>query len=602
MKVFFIYWVLCSLVGNLLAERSPLIQQAAFLSTNFENIFTWQSGKETLPGTVYDVQYKKYGDAWQNKSECQNITQRFCNLTQETENFTERYHARVRAIVHNCCVSDWAMSMRFCPREDTNIGKPEVKCTPSFQSIKFFIQPPYTPLRDEDNQTLTVVDVFNQFGTAVLYEITMFCQKTGQRWRKTETNREFEIPDLDPDTEYNGTIQIRYLDKISNPYVFRVWTSSDNTWLPYLFGVVLFMAVSMSGTIYYFIYKYVKQHAAQPPTSLDFKDIPLHFQPLTPNAEHILTSYSFSKSIQCVPEKRPAQLNQHLGELEHQKSFNLTGTAYQQQAKASLFRTLAQPVGQADDLPIGYAPQVVKCNPPGTVGDNPTTLIYGTCIDGTGCVNKASSPPNRAMKPDPSLEGSARNGCYKAQKPEQLERGLWENEAQQQPALVWEYAQQAQHPLLQEDMQNMPQQLPILLEERVAERTGSYRKQPGGLVLAPLEHGQNAISEGGPLSSAVPPSSFPPGACNSLSQDQGLGQWAAWESLAWTDNQRQPLGFPMTDCIAQVSKGLQCEPASLGTVPSTLDSAQNGLFTGLFRDLELKLQWDNGPDENAPIF
>lgn len=63
------------------------------------------------------------------------------------------------------------------------IGEPEVKCMASTQSIKFFIHPPYTPLKDEDNQTLTVVDIFSQFGD-VTYEITMFCQKTQQKVRR----------------------------------------------------------------------------------------------------------------------------------------------------------------------------------------------------------------------------------------------------------------------------------------------------------------------------------------------------------------------------------------------------------------------------------
>lgn len=44
--------------------------------------------------------------------------------------------------------------------------------------------------------------------------------------------------------------------------------SPDTTWFAYLFAVALFAALLIFGTIYYFIYKYIKQHTAQQPMSL----------------------------------------------------------------------------------------------------------------------------------------------------------------------------------------------------------------------------------------------------------------------------------------------------------------------------------------------
>ncbi|NXW85103.1 I22R1 protein, partial [Alopecoenas beccarii] len=73
-------------------------KRAEFSSTNFENILTWETEADIPPGTVFDVQYKQYGEkSWLIKQECQSTMQRFCNLTRETENFTENYYARVRA-------------------------------------------------------------------------------------------------------------------------------------------------------------------------------------------------------------------------------------------------------------------------------------------------------------------------------------------------------------------------------------------------------------------------------------------------------------------------------------------------------------------------
>ncbi|KFP96590.1 I22R1 protein, partial [Haliaeetus albicilla] len=73
-------------------------KHVAFSSTNFENILTWETEADIPPGTLFDVEYKQYGEEfWLNKSECQSITQPFCNLTRETENFSELYYGRVRA-------------------------------------------------------------------------------------------------------------------------------------------------------------------------------------------------------------------------------------------------------------------------------------------------------------------------------------------------------------------------------------------------------------------------------------------------------------------------------------------------------------------------
>ncbi|EMP28041.1 Interleukin-22 receptor subunit alpha-1 [Chelonia mydas] len=83
-------------------------------------VLTWLPGEGSPPDVLYTVRYQRYGDEdWLQKSECQNITQPFCNLTHETENFRERYYARVRAVIQNCCSSDWVPSQRFYPREDS---------------------------------------------------------------------------------------------------------------------------------------------------------------------------------------------------------------------------------------------------------------------------------------------------------------------------------------------------------------------------------------------------------------------------------------------------------------------------------------------------
>ncbi|PKU33196.1 interleukin-22 receptor subunit alpha-1 [Limosa lapponica baueri] len=162
-------------------ERSSCLKRAAFSSTNFENVLTWETEADIPPGTVFDVQYKQYGEkSWLSKPECQSITRPFCNLTHETENFTEHYYARVRATGQNYCSSNWVLSERFEPRKETVIGAPEVEYIPYARSVKFLIRPPYTPLRGEDGHQLTVEDISSKFG-AVDYHLTIFNQRTQQK-------------------------------------------------------------------------------------------------------------------------------------------------------------------------------------------------------------------------------------------------------------------------------------------------------------------------------------------------------------------------------------------------------------------------------------
>ncbi|XP_058051661.1 interleukin-22 receptor subunit alpha-1 isoform X2 [Ahaetulla prasina] len=464
-----------------------------------------------------------------------------------------------------------------------NIENIDVKYTPSIRSIKFVIQPPYTPLKDENNSSLTVVDIFNQLDIKFQYEIILFDAKTQPKWKQIVNNEELNITDLDPNTEYNGMIHIRHSDTISKPCVFRVRTLSDNTWLQYLFGMIIFIIIFTFGTVLYFMYKYVKQHTIQQPTSLDFKGIS-HFQPLILNVEHALSPYDLSKIIQ--PGVCSTEISHHIqGMGEDQKLFNPTVTSYQQQSKMPPFQPLDQPLNGPS---VGYAPQVIKNSRLRILGDNPSTLTYGLCIE------ESSHKANQGIKFDSFIS----NGHYKAQRPERTNKEL--TTVHQKEGLVVETIPQIQHLPLQEDSKSPPQESPRLLGEwrpsTVYRSRGSYRKQ-AEVLPSSLEVGQNAILEGGDsLLLSVPLPMFARSSCNSFPQDRST----AFCLSAWTDNflHSNPFGFQITDCLAQESRGLKSEPQTLEFSPNILDTNQfNGPFPSLFNDLELQLQWDGGPEE-----
>ncbi|XP_030320301.1 interleukin-22 receptor subunit alpha-1 isoform X2 [Calypte anna] len=343
MKQYLVVLAVFSVVGIVTTEVPPCVKRPAFSSTNFENILTWETEADISPGTVFDVQYKEYGGAsWLNKSECQGITQPFCNLTRETENFTEHYYARVRASGQNYCSSSWVCSDRFEARQETIIGAPEVEYIPSVRSIKFLIQPPYTPLR-------------------------------------------------------------------------------DNTWLLYWFVLFAFCAGLAFAAVSYILYKYIKQHSAQP-TSLDFRGIS-SFQPLTLTVEHIIKPFNLTIPSLFIPEMQLPQISQHLDRaLEPPESFHPPEGAYQDQPDVLTF----QLPSLASTAP-GYAPQTAQQSLLVAPSSTTLPLTYGVCGESMDHADKRSLQPNQTLK-EVSLDSSAGGSlitqvlgescsCYKEQRP-----------------------------------------------------------------------------------------------------------------------------------------------------------------------------------------
>lgn len=73
------------------------------------------------------------------------------------------------------------------------IGAPQVEHIPYVRSIKFLIRPPFTPLRGEDEQQLTVEDIYSKFG-AVHYHLTIFNQRTHQQVQHNLGTGMLQIP------------------------------------------------------------------------------------------------------------------------------------------------------------------------------------------------------------------------------------------------------------------------------------------------------------------------------------------------------------------------------------------------------------------------
>ncbi|XP_014804122.1 PREDICTED: interleukin-22 receptor subunit alpha-1 [Calidris pugnax] len=589
-----------SVVGIVTTERSSCVRRAVFSSTNFENILTWETEADIPPGTVFDVQYKQYGEkSWLNKPECQSITQPFCNLSRETENFTEHYYARVRATGQNYCSSDWVRSERFEPKQETVIGAPEVEYIPYARSVKFLIRSPYTPLRGEDGQQLTVEDISSKFG-AVDYHLTIFNQRTQQKWTKNEHSKEFEVSDLDPDTEYNGTVYMCLFQRSSKVQVFWVKTLADNTWLLYCFVALGFCAGLVFATISYVIYKYIKQHSAQP-MSLDFRGIS-SFQPLTLTVEHIIKPINFSKPSLLIPEVQLPQITQHLDRaLEPPWSFPPPETAYQQQRDVPTFQLPAEPHCLPSPAPAGYAPQTAKESLPKGSPTKILPLTYGVCVEGTDYVDKKSSQPNEKLKevsPDSSVGGklitqmldkSCSHWNYKEQRPN---LALWNSSDKRETVLLPGSPGQTQQLLVRTDgieSKVYVSQLSLSL----LEQEGCYRQQTAELplLLSSVKVDTDYAPEDESLSPLSATLLFSGGTSNSF-PGENTERWMSPGSFSHPANKLQFPETHETETLA-ATKELSCTKLNNVVFQDTISDQGNGTaLTMLFKDLDLQVLWD----------
>ncbi|XP_005234214.1 interleukin-22 receptor subunit alpha-1 isoform X1 [Falco peregrinus] len=609
MKQFLIILAIFSVVGIVTTERSSCLKRAAFSSTNFENILTWETEADIPPGTVFDVQYKQYGEkSWLNKRECQSITQPFCNLTRETENFMEHYYARVRATGQNYCSSNWVRSERFEPRKETIIGAPVVEHIPYVRSIKFLIRPPYTPLRGEDDHQLTVEDIYSKFG-AVDYHLTIFNQRTHQKWTKNEHNKEFEVSNLDPDTEYNGTVYISLLQRSSKSQVFGVKTLADNTWLLYCFVALTFCAGLVFAAISYVIYKYVKQHSAQP-MSLDFRGIS-SFQPLTLTVEHIIKPINLSKPSLLIPEVQLPQISQHVDRAsEPPWSFCPPETAYQQQRDVGTLQPAAQAPCLASTAPNNYVLPTAEQSFPTAVSSNVLPLTYGVCVEGTDHVDKKNLQPNQMLKevsPDSFVSGklithklgkSCSHWNYKEQRPV---LALWNSSGTRESVLLQGSPGQTQQLQLQtEGMENKVHASQLSLS--LLEQGGCYRKQTTELplLLSSVKVDTDYVPEDESLSSLSPALLFPVSTGNNFPGEKNTERWMLPDSFSHSANKLQFLETQETETLT-ATKELSCTELNNVVSQDTISDWDNGTpLAMLFKDLDLKVLWDQ--DENTEFY
>lgn len=547
-----------------------------FQSSNFENILTWESGTESTPDTVYSVEYKIYGEKnWLAKESCQRITQKSCNLTLETNNYTDLYYARVTALTRDSR-SATKMTDRFCPQQHTTLKPPDVTCIPKVRSIQMIVHPTFIPIRSKEGHQSTLQDIFDDLS----YRLELRINHTYQTYLEGK-QKEYEFFGLTPNTEFSVIIMISVptWSKESAPYVCRVKTLPDPTWTYSISGAFLFSMGFLAAGLCYLGYRYITK-PPPPPNSLDVQHV-LTFQPLRFIQEHVLIPafevsgpgsltqpVQYSQIMVSGPKETPGGPALHsLSETSYLGQHDVSGLqpptvpsprtmaplSYAPQTATEVKPPAYTPQKTPEARSLIYAPQAKtevqpsSCSPPIPAASWPPS--YGVFMEGSGKDSLPGTPhdPKHHQSDGHSLKGASPGHC-----------SLNSLSLNGVTSLVMEEPQETSsfHPHL--EIYTAPNELP-------KEEPG-----PSGYLKDQLPLLSSLQIEGHPGSFPLHTPTFQ---CSPT--DQGHHPWGLLESL-----------------VCPEDKGAVSETKAQSQNPGTSEPEPQAELDTLFKGLALTVQWE----------
>ncbi|KAK2859634.1 hypothetical protein Q5P01_004254 [Channa striata] len=195
----------------------PTAQNVTWQSSNFKTILMWEP--KPSADYSYTVEYSAVGRDTQRNLHCIRSSATACDLSDSLTNVSTCYTADVLSEPPLGASSDmvefpYTSSPRFCPYEDTDIGKPDFKLGVSGdkRTTTLYVIDPETALH-KDGQRLNIRDVFSD---KLQYKVTYRKNRsTGKKVWTSKTNV-IEIPNLDRGVSYCFSVQA-YIPSRSHP-------------------------------------------------------------------------------------------------------------------------------------------------------------------------------------------------------------------------------------------------------------------------------------------------------------------------------------------------------------------------------------------------
>ncbi|XP_077365067.1 coagulation factor III, tissue factor a [Festucalex cinctus] len=199
--------ILLFLHSNAVTGLYPRAQTVTWKSTNFKTILTW----EPVPTDYsYTVEFSMVSRDKQRNSNCIRISTTMCDLTSSLTDLNACYVADVLSEPPLGVTSDLTefphtSSSRFCPANETDIGRPDFKLEVSNNKSKttLFVTEPLTALF-KDNRQLNIRDVFLE---KLQYKVTYRKNKSSGKKVYISKTSVIELTDLDQGESYCFNVQ-----------------------------------------------------------------------------------------------------------------------------------------------------------------------------------------------------------------------------------------------------------------------------------------------------------------------------------------------------------------------------------------------------------
>uniref|UniRef100_A0A3Q2XVX5 Tissue factor n=1 Tax=Hippocampus comes TaxID=109280 RepID=A0A3Q2XVX5_HIPCM len=185
----------------------PTAQTVTWKSTNFKTILTW----EPLPTDYsYTVEFSPVARDKQRNSNCIRISTTMCDLTSSLADLNSCYVADVLSEPPLGVTSDLTefphtSSSRFCPANDTDIGRPDFKLEVSDnkKTTTLYVTDPLTALF-RDGRQLNIRDIFSD---KLHYKVTYRKNKSSGKKVFISPTSVIELSALDQGESYCFNVQ-----------------------------------------------------------------------------------------------------------------------------------------------------------------------------------------------------------------------------------------------------------------------------------------------------------------------------------------------------------------------------------------------------------
>ncbi|XP_040920741.1 interleukin-20 receptor subunit alpha [Toxotes jaculatrix] len=194
---------------------SPI--NVVFSSVNLRNILHWSPGNDTPEDTNFTVQYAIYGDSvegskgrrvnWRAVRRCTDIVRSWCDLSNETWDLEQGYHARVRAAFGRAS-SKWALThRRFDPKLDVTFGPPLVTVEIEGNDAVITLTGPMRYQPDNHTPVVSLATVYPQ----MTYNLSIHNARRGQTHHIPVVSGLYKHQLMDYETEYCFSAKTRFL-------------------------------------------------------------------------------------------------------------------------------------------------------------------------------------------------------------------------------------------------------------------------------------------------------------------------------------------------------------------------------------------------------